>query len=83
MSGNTTLNPDGGNTWSLPGAGSTITLNFLTTDTGSGKQAVTEGYANFTVPGAGVPEPSAGILSGLALVVMVGARTVRRRLKAA
>ncbi len=79
-SGNTTLNPDGGDLWSLPTNG-TINLNFLTTDTGApgAKQVVTEGFANFTVP---VPEPSTGTLGGLGLVIVMSAARFWRRSKA-
>lgn len=79
LSGNTTLNPDGGDLWSLPTNG-TINLNFLTTDTGAAgaKQVVGEGYANFTVP---VPEPSAGTLSGLGMAVVIGVARLWRRSK--
>ena len=73
-SNNTTLNPDGGSLWQLPGNGTTATLNFYTTDDFGGSQATTEGYTNFTV----VPEPSAGILGGLAVVITFGALRLRR-----
>ena len=73
-SNNTTLNPDGGSLWQLPGNGTTATLNFYTMDDFGGSQATTEGYTNFTV----VPEPSAGILGGLAVIVMFGALRFRR-----
>jgi len=51
---NGTNNPDGGQVWAVPSGGSTINLNFFTTDSGGGgTQAPARGYAQFIV----VPEP--------------------------
>ena len=59
------LNPDGGNTWTVPADSSNVTLNFYTTDdtartNPAASQAPSEGYASFTV----VPEPSVFIWLG-------------------
>lgn len=79
-SNNTTLNPDGNDAWIQQASGA-HTVNFYTTDltaAPSHTQNVTEGYANFLVP-ASVPEPSAGTLGSLGLVVVVGMTRLWRR----
>jgi len=49
--------PDGGNNWEVPADGSTVDLNFYTTDsTGGGTQAPSEGFASAEI--AAIPEPS-------------------------
>lgn len=60
----TTGTPDGGNLWIVPVAGSTIDLNFFTTNSeGGGSQAPSEGYASSTV--APIPEPTTLALGAL------------------
>jgi hypothetical protein len=52
-------NPDGGAVWAVPSGGTTINLNFFTTNSdGGGTQTPAEGFANFAV----VPEPTAFVL---------------------
>ncbi len=70
--GNATNNPDGGNVWAVPSGGSTINLNFFTTDAiPAGSQNPTEGFAQFTV----VPEPTTW---ALLITGLVGAAVVSR-----
>jgi len=73
--GNSNNNPDGGNPWAVPNAGSLINLNFFTTDSsGGGTQLISEGFADFMV----VPEPSTFALFGLG---GIGVALIRRRAK--
>ena len=60
------LAPDGGNNWVLPGDGSTVTLNFFTSDNQNGSQPVAEGFADYTV----VPEPSAYVSATVLMGLM-------------
>lgn len=56
--------PDGGNLWIVPVAGSTIDLNFFTTNSdGGGTQVPSEGYASSTV--TAIPEPTTLALGAL------------------
>jgi hypothetical protein len=71
--------PDGGSAWVVPDptAGSTIDLDFYTTDSdGRGTQAPSEGYANFVVSDEiDVPEPSTTALIAFGLLgLLVAAR---------
>jgi PEP-CTERM motif len=76
--GNATSNPDGGNTWTVPSAGSLINLNFFTTDSsGGGTQLPSEGFADFIV--SAVPEPSTWSLLGLGGLSSVGLTLLRAR----
>jgi hypothetical protein len=65
-------NPDGGDTWTVPSAGSLIGLDFYTTNTdGGGTQDPSEGVASYQVEGtSAVPEPSTYALMGLGLLLM-------------
>jgi hypothetical protein len=73
--GNANNNPDGGNPWAVPSAGSLINLDFFTsTSDGGGTQAAVEGFADFVV----VPEPSTFVLFGLG---GLGLSLIRRRAK--
>ena len=72
--GNGTNNPDGGQVWAVPSGGSTINLNFFTSDT-AGTQNPAEGYAQFTV----VPEPSSFVLAGVSLLGAAAFRLRKRR----
>ena len=68
--GNGSNNPDGGQVWAVPSGGSTINLNFFTTDAPPGSQLPSTGYAQFSV----VPEPSSiallttGLIGGVAIL---------------
>jgi len=74
--GNGSNNPDGGQAWAVPSGGSTVNLNFFTTDSGGGgSQAPAEGYAQFTV----VPEPSSFVFVGISLLGAAGFRLRKRR----
>ena len=73
--GNANNNPDGGDAWAVPNAGSLINLDFFTSNSdGGGTQAAPEGFANFVV----VPEPSTFLLFGLG---GLGLSLIRRRAK--
>lgn len=74
--GGTNNNPDGGDVWAVPSGGSTIGLNFFTTDSDfGGTQTPAEGYAQFTV----VPEPSSFVLAGVSLLGAAAFRLRKRR----
>ncbi len=77
--GNVTNNPDGGNLWAEPSAGSNITLDFFTSDSDlGGTQAASKGYSPFTVGLTAVPEPSTWGAAAL-VVSSLGAHFLRRR----
>jgi hypothetical protein len=82
---NSSNNPDGGDPWIVPNAGSLISLDFFTTDSGGGgTQAPMEGYGNeFAV--FAVPEPGTWSLLGLGGLGSLGLTCLRgrRRFRAA
>ena len=67
--------PDDGQTWTVPGAGATIGLNFFTVDDEEGSQPNSAGYANYQVESA--PEPSTFALFGVGSLIVFW--SVRRR----
>lgn len=74
--GNATNNPDGGNTWSVPSGGSTINLDFFTTNAiPAGSQNPIEGYAQFSI----IPEPSSIALLSCGLIGALGLRLRKKR----
>ncbi|MDQ3117048.1 MAG: PEP-CTERM sorting domain-containing protein [Verrucomicrobiota bacterium] len=74
--GNPNNNPDGGNTWSVPGPGATVNLNFYTTSASPpGTQNPLTGYAQFSV----IPEPSTWALLSCGLIGAVGLRLRKKR----
>lgn len=76
LSGNTTLNPDGGSPWVLPADNSSNTeYNLFTTDDQGGTQNVIEGYARFAV----IPEPSTYAMLAVGAIGLAGLALRKRR----
>ncbi len=77
----TDLTTDGGSAWVAPANGTSNYALYLITQSIGGGQPNSAGYAGLTVGSAAVPEPSAGLLCGVGLVIAFGARQTMRRLR--